>query len=210
MTLENSFLESVAADDLSDLLTEAADIALDQIIESGALDGVPVFGAFRSVWKTGVAVREALYARKVCIFLRELQSTTLNERKRFLNAIQSSEEGRRFGSTMLLVLDKLDDMEKPGIIGRIIAAHIRGDIDEYGKATRLSSMVARSYGPDLSYLKAFKAGLQDDDGEPVADALFAVGLLADRGSDGGTWNGKSSGTLYELSEYGSLLVAHGL
>lgn len=208
MEIEQSLLESFASDDVTDLTTTIGDIALDQAIASGALDGVPVLGAIRGLWKAGIATRDALYFRKVCQFLRTLQTTPKEQREAFLETLTKSGERERFASSLLMMLDRLFDLQAPEILARIMSAHIRGDISDYPTAIRLMSIVARSHVPDLHLLRTFQPGLQKE--EPIADSLFALGLLAARGLDGGTWEGETGGTLYELSTYGALLVQYGL
>ena len=208
MEIEKSLLESLSSDDVTDLSAQLGDIALDHAIESGAFDGVPIFGTIRGLWKAGIATRDALYFRKVCLFLKKLQEAPREQRQAFLAELDQRGERDRFASSLLMMLDRLFDLEAPDILARIMSAHIRGDIPDYSTAVRLMSIVTRSHVPDLGYLLTFKSGLQD--AEAIADSLFALGLLASRGLDGGTWEGAHGGTLYELSEYGRLLVRYGL
>jgi hypothetical protein len=66
-----------------------------------------------------------------------------------------------------------------------MAAHIRGDIDR-STATRVCAMIIRAYSPVLELLKSFRYG----NGAPKQStyaSLAAIGLLDNRGMDGGMW-----------------------
>lgn len=203
-----SLWKSITGDKLTDVFAMTSDVALDAAT-SGALDGVPVVGLLTSMARAGRGVRDQLYLRKVILFLHSLKTTSQEKRDAFIASLSNQKELERFGDTITLILEQNDDLRKPGIIGRVIASHIEGHI-EYAKAMRLAAIVNRAYAADLDYLKSFEPGVQVHSPD-IAASLFSAGLLANAGMDGGTFDQDGSGgALYEMNEYGRLLVRYGL
>ncbi|MDO9712481.1 hypothetical protein [Paracraurococcus lichenis] len=201
-----SLWKSITGDKLTDLFGMATDVALNAAT-SGALDGVPVVGLLTAMARTGRSARDQLYLRKVIEFLHNLNTTSQEKRDAFIASLADQDELERFGDAIILILEQNDDLRKPGIIGRVVAAHIDGHI-EYAKAMRLVNIVNRAYACDLPYLKTFKSGVQAHSPD-IAASLFSAGLLANAGMDGGTFD-QDGGLLYEMNEYGRLLVQYGL
>lgn len=200
------------ANDAIDLAANASDAALDALINSGALDGVPILGLASGTYKAFRHIPTLLYQRKVTRMLAATASNSSpNERIAFADKVESSGDAERLGEAVLLLLDKADEVEKPAIIGRLIAAHIRGDL-ERDAAFRLCSMVNRAYYADLKLLCDFAGGT----GAPFQTefgTLAAVGLLDNDGFDGGHAGSAdpmtSGGDLYRPNRYSEALVRYG-
>ena len=75
---------------------------------------------------------------------------------------------------------------------------------------RLIAIVNRVYASDIAYLNSFQPGLPKD--PDVAASLYAAGLLADTGYDGGGIDQdlEPGGFTYELNDYGKLLISYGI
>jgi hypothetical protein len=208
--LGKSLSESIASENLLDLAATVGDTIIDMSIESGVIDGIPILSNLSALYKAQKDIREKIYLNKIRNFLSTLAKTDAQKRKEFLENLNKKGKMEKFGETIILILEKSDEIEKPSIIGRIIVGHIEGHMD-YTKAMRLVSIVNRSYVSDLNLLKNFQEGLQDE--ADIADSLFSVGLLALGGIDRGTFGDQqpgNGGIIYRLNEYGELLVAHGL
>ena len=204
-----SLAESLDSESLTDFFSTIGDAALDVAISSRALDGVPIFGALTSLFRAQRDIRKSLFVRQVARFLFGLKRTTEEDRRRFTGRLRKEGKLEEFGEAILLILDRVNDTNKPTIIGRIMAAHIAGEI-EYVKAMRLVSIVDRCYAEDLEYLRSFQPGLQGPWSE-IAAMLQAAGLLAISGEDlGGFTEDEPGGSLYELTSYGRLFVKFGL
>jgi hypothetical protein len=207
--LETSLADAVASPRLGDLLIDIADVGIDKAISSGLLDAIPVFGVLSGAWKAKRDIQKELFVRKILRFLSALNTTDHADRAKFSENLRREGKSAQFGEAILLILDRIDDTEKPSIIGRILAAHVRGEYD-YATAMRLAAIVNRCYIQDLQLMKSFKPGLQREL-TPIAESLFAAGLLSSGGIDGGSVGDPlSGGTIYKLNEYGALLVKFGL
>lgn len=139
--------------------------------------------------------------------MESLSSASTADRTKFVQKLDDEKKLDEFGETIILLLERAEDMEKPHIIGKILRACIEGNID-YGKAMRLVAIVNRCYTQDLAHLVNFNNGVQEN--TPVAESLFAAGLLSNGGLEGGTADGSGGGVIYYLNKYGELLLTYGL
>ena len=206
---EVSLVRSLSSPAMVDLASTVGDIALDTAIKAGALDGVPVIGIFTRGVQTAIEVHRALFVRKVAVFLKEFSEVSPEERVAFVAQFGSEEEKFKFGEAVLMWIDRAEDMSKPAIVGRLMAAAARGDLS-LSDATRLSKMVDRSYSEDLRHLQRFRPGTQGQVTETAA-ALYAAGFLSFMGIDGGELDDEEpGGVIYYMNRYGTMLVTHGL
>lgn len=200
----------MASERLTDVTTAVADIGLNAILDSGAFDGVPIFGALTGTFRAGVAIREHLFMRKVAEFLITFEATPAAKRKDFIADLERRGKKSEFGEQIIFLIERMDDMKKPVIVGRIMSAAATGNIP-LTKAMRLAKIVDRAYLEDLQSLVDFKAGFPED--RAVADSLFSVGLLIGDGlqlkysEDDSNDDGMIT---YRMNEYGRLLVQFGL
>lgn len=198
---------SIASDSLTVVSSGIADIAKDVTLDSNILDGIPIFGTLANLYKAGKDVRNYIFTRKVAYFLDNLSAASAPDRAKFVQKLSDEKKLDEFGETVILLLEHAEDMEKPRIIGRVLRACIEGNID-YGRAMRLVAIVNKCYTQDLAHLTNFVDGVQED--TPIAESLFAAGLISNGGLEGGTADGSAGGVVYYLNEYGELLVAYGL
>ncbi|OBZ97302.1 hypothetical protein ADU59_01630 (plasmid) [Pararhizobium polonicum] len=212
--ISTDLVKSLGHDELADLGGTIGDIALDSVITSGALDGVPVVGTLVNIARSGAAIRDLVFQRKVIAFLTSFANESDHtSRKEFVRKIEEQDDGQRFGETILLLLERMDDLSKPVIVGRLMAATARGDMS-LKEGLRLSRIVDRAFIEDLLLLPDLNDGkVQPDEG--IADALFTAGLLSNDGSDGGTFlsveeGGEPGGTIYSRNRYARLLMEFGL
>jgi hypothetical protein len=198
---------SIGGANLTTGLSTALDAGMDAAISS--LHGIPILGVVVGLARAGRDVHKELEFRKLVRFLEEISKASAERRAAFIKDLQSKRKMDDFGENMLLLLNRLDDVSKPGMVGRIMAAHIEGHIT-YDRAMRLCAMIARSYASDLAYLNTFRPGVQRG-GTDIASMLAADGLLSQTGIDGRDLDDpESGGFTYDLNDYGRLLLKYGL
>ncbi|WP_245521811.1 hypothetical protein [Rhizobium leguminosarum] len=206
--ISTEMIRSLNHEELADLGATMGDIALDGLISSGAMDGVPVLGAVVSIARSGRAVRDLVFQRKVVAFLVSFASgSDPSSRQKFVRNIETKDDGHRFGETILLLLERMDDLSKPAIVGRLMAAAAREDLS-LAEAMRISRIVDRAFVEDLQLLPDFVDDKVQPD-EAVADALFSAGLLRNGGISGGGPD-EPGGIFYARNRYAQLLVKFGL
>jgi hypothetical protein len=179
LRLEESLVTSIRRPDLRDALADVAEIGLDQLLEEGPLRDIPVLGTLlrlRSAWG---GVRDYIFARKVTRFLISVGEIPLDERERFIAKVEQQGNRRQLGDTLLLLLDRLDDLEKPEVLARLFAAYVRGRYD-FPTFRRLSMALERISLVSLPALRSFyssdRQGIQTG-GEEMEQFAFA-GLVS--------------------------------
>lgn len=207
-SLDESLVRSIASGSLADEFATITDVVVDATVESGALEGVPIIGLLVGAMKAGRDIRKNLFVRKVCLFLKELSSLPIDKRRDFAQQFDTKEECHKFGEAVLLLLERAEDMKKPQLIGRIMSAHVLGELDRR-QAMRLCMIIDRSYTQDLEHLRGFRNGAQGAM-TPIAESLFSAGLLSNGGLDGGSADGDDGGVIYCINEYGYMLLKHGM
>lgn len=152
--LEESVVASIELHDLADTLTDLAEAGLDQLFDDGVLRDIPILGTLARLRKTVGAIRDFIFVRKVVRFLIRLGRVPDSEREAFVAQLGTKLERRRLGETLVLLLDRLDDMDKPEMLARLFAAHVKG---RYDLATfrRLSTALERLPLPMLPSLRHF-------------------------------------------------------
>jgi hypothetical protein len=200
---------SIATDKLGSVGRDLGEVALDTVLKEGVLRDIPVFNTIVALYQAGVEIHHHLFVRKIMNFLRELSSTPLEKRRKFVEDIEKNpKQKRELGETLLLLIDRADSLQKPSILGKLLNNHILGNIS-YEDVTRLSYIVDRVYISDLSYLLKFESGVQRNSN--IAASLQSVGLLSFSGIDGGNFDDEDSGgVIYVLNEYGKILIEYGL
>jgi len=125
-TLEEALVSSIAKPNLTDLASELAEVGLDHFLTDGVLRDIPVLGTLVGLYRTVGVIRDRLFAAKVIRFLIGLAEIPLDDRERFLKEHAERTERQRLGETLVLLLDRLDDMQKPEALSRLFAAYVRG------------------------------------------------------------------------------------
>jgi len=208
--IEIALLDSIAKSNLKEIIGNAAEYTLDTILENNELKQIPVFGTLIRVANAASSIRDRIFAKKVYKFLANLKDIPQGKRQEFINKIESENKGRhRLGETIILLLDRLDSMEKTELIGKVFCKCILGSIP-YNTDLRLCSIIDRVYFPDLQDLvKCYKG---EQIGHDVSASLAGVGLMEVSGIDGGGLTDgtedsfENGGALYRVNWHGKLLI----
>ncbi len=118
-------MESLRKANLTEL---GADVA-DKVVEVAG--GVPVVSLLQKLWKAGSSVQTYLFIKKMVRFLAELKDIPAAERQAQIDKLETdAKEEKKVGETLLLILDRLNDMQKPTMVGRAFKALLKGQITE--------------------------------------------------------------------------------
>ena len=158
-----------------DVAAELAEGKLDELLAEGLLKDVPFFGALLSLWKAGPQVRDWLFARKLGKFLGPIHELPHEERERLLRKLEDDPKQRqKAGEHLLLILERLDDLQKPELISRAFTAYLRGSYD-FETFQRLSLAIDRCFYSDLFRIEP--VGRQVSYSQAVAINLSNAGLI---------------------------------
>lgn len=134
--LENSLVGS----ELKNVGLDIAEIAIDQFLTEGLLRDIPILNSVVALFKSGVSIKEALFIKKLLLFLKKIQEVSSEKREYFLIEISKVEKTkRRLFEKLLFTIDKLDDTEKALILGKAFKHLIVGNINliQYYRISRV-------------------------------------------------------------------------
>ena len=154
--LENSLVEVIGDSGFFDLLSDAGEIILDDSIQEGLIKDIPIIGTIAKLYKTGVGIKGYIFVKKLTKFVTALKDIPSEKREEFSNKINKDKQlKKKVGEQLLLILDRLDDMDKPYLVAHAFEAHMR-DLIDYETFHRLASAIDKTFLPDLKSLKSIK------------------------------------------------------
>ena len=106
--------------------------AIDFVTKSDAIKAVPVVGTAFKLLKGLDDIRSRLFAAKLARFLSEPSLRAASEGRKFRKEMLDDNGGRdqEIGETLLLVLDKVTDMNKPLLLAKVFAAYLDQAIEQ--------------------------------------------------------------------------------
>jgi D-ribose pyranose/furanose isomerase RbsD len=192
--------------DFANTVAPQAEVALDSAIDSDLLKNIPICGQIISIVKFSFDVRDVLLARKVKEFLNGMTSQQIEKLKKKLSSDERYRE--RFTEKVVLLLDRQSDMEKAGILAKVVSAYA-DDVIDRGTMERLFDAVDRLFVQDLQVLTAFY-NLSDDILDFIEQhfdslqGLALSGLVAMNVQDGSQW--QYAGDRFNPNRLGETLV----
>jgi len=153
--LEQSLTDTLRKSDLSSVATDAGELVIDSLLDEGVVKDIPAVGAIVSLWKTGANIRDHYFIKKLVLFLSELQKVDVSERNEMINRLEDDPKyGQKAGESLVLLLERLDDMQKPTLLGKAFKAYCKNEIDSV-QLQSLYRVIDRSFIPHLTYLPEF-------------------------------------------------------
>lgn len=174
-SLEIAMVDSIVADHLQGVAADLSEVVLDSIIDGGLGEEIPFFSTLLRLNKARLAVRERAFALKVLDFLQNIDSIEQKQRNKLAEKLAGHHGSReRAGGAVMLLLDRLDDLEKPKLVGKLFAACAAGKIS-VDLLFRYSGYIDRVYIGDLKALA--KIGSETPFTPEEKQALIAAGLM---------------------------------
>lgn len=210
--------DSVISDKLSEIVIEFIDVGIDQVINNGLLKDIPIFGIGYNVFEIARNITEQFFLKKVLLFLYQIKDIPQGKREKFVKELENENQSNRVGEKLLNYINRLDDINKAEIIGKLYKALIQKNISQ-SDFFRLTSYVDKSFIDDLMILKDFEY-LQSEYKE-IYESLSQVGLFSRRIRDNrdseeymnnkfGSSKRIAPSFEYEINKYGQLLIKYGL
>ncbi|AIM60332.1 hypothetical protein IX49_07265 [Cellulophaga lytica] len=172
--LEISLIETLTDDSL-EFSGEIVELTIDQFIDNGLLKDIPFFSVFYKSLKTVQGIRDALFAMKIYKFIKEFNEIKNNEKNNFIVKISSNTKERiKVGQTLIMILEKIDELEKTQMIAKVFAAYLKEEINR-SEFSQICSIIEKSFIDDLySFVKMEK---YDDISIEVQSSLSSLGLM---------------------------------
>lgn len=172
--------ESVKSEAINELSPEILETGFDLITDSEVLKEIPIFGIAFKGFSIYQKVTESFFTKKLLYFLFQLKEIPRSEREKFITEMETKNETNKAGEKLLVTLNRLNDIEKAEIIGRLFKKTILGTI-EFNDFNRLSHIIDNSYIDDIKLLKnnMYLSYINVD----IKSNLHQIGLLNQNISD---------------------------
>ena len=114
----------------ADLIQRYGELTIDSFLDDGILKDIPFLKTLVGAWKSGIAIKDAIFFKKVARFFQEPANIPTKKRQKLLAKLENDPEyATRFTSHLVLILEAVDDLEKPAIIARLFEAYVLEWID---------------------------------------------------------------------------------
>lgn len=210
MTPNRSLLTSIAnSKHTADLADKLGEVALDSLLEEGALKEIPVIGTAMTLYKAGNDIAAYFFAKKIVAFLSEVEKIPLEKRTEFLEEHCSDENGiEHIGEVTLMLLERIDHPTLATLLGRAFRLMVNETI------TRQTFEIYSYIIKDLnSYLIRQVAQFYQHEDMRVIDAPAAIqlsnyGLVAVHIIPNRSGSTKTMTRSYERTDFGAFFYAH--
>lgn len=174
--IEKALLKSIGLNDLANVIGDSAEAAIDAALSGGLLKEIPVIASLVGLAKTGLAIRDRIFLKKLLRFLRTAAEVPDDERDAFIDKISTDEPFRRkVGETLIVVLDRLDHLDKAELVARVFNGYVQGAVD-FPAFERLATAIDRAFMEDLTSLLRYCSGEVEWPQENLWQRLYPSGL----------------------------------
>ena len=214
---EIDIFKSVKSSAINELTPELLETGLDFLIESEALKDIPIFGIGFKSYSIYKKITESFFTKKLLKFLFELKDIPQAKKEEFIATLESKNETEKAGEKLLVTLNRLNDVDKATIVGKLLKKTILGKMT-FDNFKRLTYMIDNTYLEDLELLKdnEYLKNINDD----IKSNLYQVGLLNQSIKDNREHEEyifKNTGERkiipatfeYKLNTYGRILIENG-
>lgn len=110
------------------------------------------------------------------LFLTNIGGIEQQEKKDFIMKMDADEKIKRnVGETLIMIIDQMEDFNKPKMLANLFTAYVRGIID-YDKYLRLSKSLNRVFIEDLIAMLEFLENSHQEGEMEIAEKLYGTGL----------------------------------
>ncbi|MRD46616.1 hypothetical protein GHT07_04965 [Caenimonas koreensis DSM 17982] len=131
-----------------DATASTAEVLADVAMSGDLIASIPVVGTAIKALRARDSFRDALFAAKLIAFIQALEEVPLHQRDEMKRRFETDETAKAAGTTLLLVLERLTDLDKPALLGFLLARFAASDIDA-ATLRRLASAVDLAFADDL-------------------------------------------------------------
>ena len=153
---------------------DSSDVVWREIEHCPVTEEIPLVKQFVKIWRGVNDIRTRILAAKLRGFVCDpsLQSPEMREKMR---ERVESDEGKKIGQTLFMVLERLTDLNKPLWLAKLFAGYLLGELTA-SELRRLASAVDLAFGDDLIALLVAREPVLSSQPEPWKQYLAQSGL----------------------------------
>ena len=154
---------------------ESGEVVADILMRGDALAEIPLIGTAIRICKAADTIRDRAFAIKLSRFVLNLESITEEQKRKLKDKMRAGmDDAQRVGETLLFVLERVTDLDKPLLLSQIFLAYIDGVVSSES-LRRLCQAVDMAFPDDLKQLLAVEPPARKSD-EPWMRYLVSSGL----------------------------------
>jgi hypothetical protein len=163
-------------ENLQEVAIAVSEVALDSLTDNEIIKDIPVIGIFVRLARATMSIPDRIFAKKVERFISVTNSIPRDKRDQFHDRLEAEPDLRRkAGEVLVLTLDRVEDLQKAAITGKLFSHFITGDI-AFDILRRLLVAVDRAFIDDLlSFPQWALEGRSADSFDP--QSLDGTGLV---------------------------------
>jgi hypothetical protein len=174
-----------------DATASTAEVFADLAMNGDLIASIPIVGTAVKALRARDSLRDALFAEKLTVFIRSLDEIPPVQRDEMRRRFENEDNAKAAGITLLLVLDRLTDLDKPALLGFLLRCFADAQLDAV-TLRRLAVAVDFAFADDLRDfltrpLKDTQVSTRPEPeylGRLVAAGLTQIGVGATWESDG--------------------------
>ena len=117
--------------ELTYILTDNAEVLLDQLIKNPVLKEIPILGTTMNLIKGAISVRDKIYLSKIKRFLDNLGQITEHQRKLLIEESRKDNKRRaKFGESLLTTIEQSDSLAKIDYISCAFESFLNSEIND--------------------------------------------------------------------------------
>lgn len=128
LDLNTSFKDTIKNSDLRNISANLCEVGVDQFIEPGVLQQIPIISTILGVYKTVTNIKDYLFLKKIYTFLFEIQSVTVDQRSKMIDQIESGNGDKMYGEKLLFIIDSCQNCDDTKYIAKLFAAYLKEEI----------------------------------------------------------------------------------
>lgn len=172
--VEDSLISTLKKSDLKSVASDVAEVTIDNLLQNGLLRDLPVINILTNFIKTGLHIKDYFFIKKLLKFLDSLSTLTPQQRTEFIDKLDSDPKyTQRVGESIMLLLDRMDDMNKPVLMGKAFKAYALGKINS-AELQRINYAIDKILMCDISELEEFSKRELSTDGSNKFDRLDKI------------------------------------
>jgi hypothetical protein len=175
-----SLRRTVENSEFSDAIIEAGDLSLEHI--SAIADHVPILKWVTAAGKTTLAIRDAIFIKKLAAFLADLRFMSDAERVRMMDRLNDEPAySNRAAEALMTVLDRVDSTLKAKWVAKALRAYAGEEITAR-QLMRLNAVIERVLVCDVDGIVALleKQSVPKQADDDQAQSALVSGLAAIR------------------------------
>ncbi|NKE70625.1 hypothetical protein [Candidatus Manganitrophus noduliformans] len=143
-----------------DILANLGEVAIDSFLKEGPIKDIPIIGTMVNVMRSGKAIKDFIFMKKLEEFVFNGPNINSEKGQQFREKMERDPDfAKRTATHLIVILDRIDELEKIPIFAKIFGSYINGIIDQE-QMRRFASVINRTLLADIIALKNLKINQQ--------------------------------------------------